>query len=170
MENIETIEQNTCAWKHVSSESWNSWHWQLENSLREHDDLLNLLRKHGESTDQMVLTNLVRRYRFRVTPYYLSLIDWRDTNDPIRRQCIPDLCELEEDDVYSGDPFAEMKTAPSASFVHRYPDRVLLVATNSCAMYCRHCTRKNTLDDMQKSGVAQFDQALAYIAQNSGVR
>ncbi len=170
MENRETIEQRSSAWKHVSSENWNSWRWQLKNCYRGHEDLLGILREYGEIINPTSLIKLVERYRFRVTPYYISLIDWSDPNDPIHLQCIPDLCELEEDEAYSVDPFAEMKTAPDASFVHRYPDRVLLIATNSCAMYCRHCTRKNTLDEMQQSGVGQFDQALEYIAENPGVR
>ncbi len=166
MEQEDTIEQRVASWKHVSNENWNSWQWQLEQSLHGCESLRDLLCTKDVG---LRLQRLVERYRFRVTPYYLSLIDWSNTSDPIRLQCIPDLLEMEED-KFSGDPFAEMQTAPKAGFVHRYPDRVLLVATNSCAMYCRHCTRKNILDDMHQSGTAQFEDALKYIADNPGVR
>lgn len=177
MENKETIEKKALLGKHVSNENWNSWRWQLKQSLSGYEPLHNLLREldcsvgqRYKKSDEIMLLKLVERYRFRVTPYYLSLIDWSDPNDPIRHQCIPDMRELEETGAYSSDPFAEMQTAPDARFVHRYPDRVLLIATNNCAMYCRHCTRKNTLDNMHQSGIGKFDLALKYIEANPGIR
>jgi len=175
MKEKDTIEQIGASWKHVSNENWDSWRWQLNNSLQGYDDLLKLLlktdqKKRYKNTDKLTLQKLVARYRFRVTPYYLSLINWSDSNDPIRLQCIPDLRELDNQYEYSCDPFFEMQTAPNASFVHRYPDRVLLVATNNCAAYCRHCTRKNTLDNMPQTGTKAYDQALLYIAEHPRVR
>ncbi len=158
MKEKETIEQIGASWKHVSNENWESWQWQLKNSLQ------NLKNIEGG------LQKVTERYRFRATPYYLSLINWSDPNDPIRLQCIPDLRELDDHNKYSNDPFSEMQTAPNASFVHRYPDRVLLIATNNCAMYCRHCTRKNTLDSMPQTGTREFEQALQYIADHPRVR
>ncbi len=86
---------------------------------------------------------LICRYRWAATPYYLSLIDWSDPNDPIRRQCIPDPKEITFYlDGSEDDPLAEERHMPVPHLIHRYGDRALLLATGICATYCRHCNRK----------------------------
>jgi lysine 2,3-aminomutase len=71
---------------------------------------------------------------------------------------------------FSADPFREEPTAISKGIVHRFQDRVLLAATNNCAMYCRHCTRKNTLGEMCPQENSGFETALQYIAEHPQVR
>jgi lysine 2,3-aminomutase len=76
-----------------------------------------------------------------ITPYYLSLIDPKDPEDPIRRQCVP---RAEELDVAHGDlrdPLGETAYSPAPNLVQRYPDRALLLVTDRCSVYCRFCTR-----------------------------
>ena len=91
-----------------------------------------------------VIEMVARKYPMRVTDYYLGLI--REPGDPIYRQCIPSEEEL-TDTSGQPDPLKEDDHSPVSRLHHRYPDRVLLVATNNCAMYCRFCTRKRNISD-----------------------
>jgi lysine 2,3-aminomutase len=85
---------------------------------------------------------LTEVFHFSITPYYLSLINWQDPSDPVKRQCMPDLRELDFQLVGDNDPLEEEEDMQVPGLVHRYPDRVLAIVTNTCSMYCRHCTRK----------------------------
>jgi lysine 2,3-aminomutase len=149
---------------------WQDWRWQLQQSQRGLEGLLQLLQEQGCSAKIEQLKPVVARYRFQATPYYLSLINWHDPADPIRLQCLPDPRELDNRDEFSTDPFSEIQTANAAGVVHRYPDRVLLPATTACAVYCRHCTRKNTLETSLASAPSQFGLALEYIRQHPEIR
>ena len=83
------------------------------------------------------------RFPFASTPYYLSLIDWKNPCDPIALQCIPSALELDYSLPGSDeDPLAEHKHMPVPGLVHRYRDRVLVMATGFCYSLCRHCNRK----------------------------
>jgi lysine 2,3-aminomutase len=119
---------------------WHDWRWQLRHAC-EAVDLAGL----GLLPDEASLRVAVR-YPPRVTPYFLSLTRWDDPTDPLRRQWLPDgrelarLCSDARDD-----PFAETAHAPFPGLVHRFPDRLLIMAATDCATRCRHCTRKNTL-------------------------
>ncbi|MGE4545462.1 MAG: KamA family radical SAM protein [Pedobacter sp.] len=96
-----------------------------------------LLRRYG--IDPAPLDEVVERYPMRVNPYYLGLI--RSAGDPIWRQAIPSIEEI-EDSVCCPDPLDEELQSPVPNLVHRYPDRVLFLVCSECAMYCRFCTRK----------------------------
>lgn len=78
---------------------------------------------------------------FAVTPYYFSLIG-KDPADPLRRQCIPRTEELRSREYEVQDPLSEERFSPLPRMVHRYPDRVLVLVTDECAVYCRHCFRR----------------------------
>jgi lysine 2,3-aminomutase len=95
-----------------------------------------------------VIQTVARKYPMRVTDYYLGLI--REPGDPIYRQCIPSEEEL-FDTSGQPDPLKEEDHSPVPRLHHRYPDRVLLVVTNNCAMYCRFCTRKRNISDKTTS-------------------
>lgn len=88
--------------------------------------------------DVAALEAVAERYPMRITPYYLGLIE--EVGDPIWRQCVPDLAEFSEDGML--DPLGEENLSPVPSVIHRYPDRVVFLASGSCASYCRFCTRK----------------------------
>src|SRR5262249_30882893 len=78
-------------------------------------------------------------------PYYFSLIDVNDPSDPIRLQSVTSPLEAENPSGYElEDPLDEDKDSPVPGLTHRYPDRVLMVTTHVCSMYCRFCTRKRT--------------------------
>jgi len=155
--------------EHVSAECWADWRWQLRNRVQDSRALAALLEAHHQPFDRVALERVTARYRFQAIPYYLNLIDWRDPDDPVRRQCIPDPRELDDDPAGCDDPYRELSGGGGAGLVHRFPDRVLLAVTTDCAMYCRHCTRKNTLD-RPGMGLAQPEAAVAYVAGHPEVR
>ncbi|MBC8453833.1 KamA family radical SAM protein [PVC group bacterium] len=164
----ETIEKNSPVWKHISEDDWNNWRWQISNSLSG-DDLLTQPDICFAAKEELRVT--FDRYRFRVTPYYLSLANRKDPKDPILKQCIPDIRELSDSFSTDNDPFAEGKNMPVLGLIHRFRDRVLLMASTSCAVYCRHCTRKNMLEKMCSIGaLPDYDAIHYYLSNHSEVR
>lgn len=112
-----------------------------------------------------------RVYPMAVTPYYASLFLPDPSACPIRRQCVPDIREIEYAGEDSEDPLLEEEYSPVPGIVHRYPDRVLLMLTLECATYCRHCTRKRKVGDARRR--ISFDQVLEgidYIRRNRKIR
>lgn len=120
--------------------------------------------------DEPAFRALVERYRFRLSPYYMSLIDWDASGDPVRLQAIPDLREITDLSALEADPFGEAGSTPVPGVVHRFPDRVLLMATTNCAVTCRHCTRKNALETSSALDEELLEQAVEYIRSRPGVR
>jgi lysine 2,3-aminomutase len=116
--------------------------------------------------DPRELQRLDRRFAVRVNPYYLSLI--RSPGDPIWRQAIPDICELDEDGYE--DPLGEEADSPVPGISHRYPDRVLFCVSSVCAMYCRFCTRKRKVSRKDALTDKDFQQGLAYIRDHPEIR
>jgi len=111
-----------------------TWQKNLKASITDPDELASFF-----SCDQESLSRVVDKYPLRISPYYLSLI--QAPGDPIWRQCVPDIRELQEDGLLS-DPLEEETLSPTPCIIHRYPDRVVFLATTSCAVYCRFCMRK----------------------------
>jgi lysine 2,3-aminomutase len=111
------------------------------------------------------------RYPLSVTPYYLSLINPDDPDDPIRKQAIPSPMEMTMGAMGREDPLDEKGDTVVPGLVHRYPDRVLLVLTDICPMFCRHCTRKR---EWRNGGwvrpPTEVKAMLDYISQHKAVR
>src|SRR5262249_25317964 len=110
-------------------------------------------------------------FRLGITPYYLSLIDPKHRFCPIRMQAIPIRAEARIREGELEDPLGEDPVRPVAAIVHKYPDRVLLLATDGCSVYCRHCTRRR----ITRGGEAQLsrtelNRAVTYIAEHPEVR
>ena len=106
-----------------------------------------------------------------ITPYYLSLIDLNDPNDPIRRQAIPTASELHRSKADLLDPLHEDTDSPVKGLTHRYPDRVLLLVTDMCSMYCRHCTRRRFAGQTDQAvPLSQIDACIDYVRDHSEVR
>jgi len=117
--------------------------------------------------DPNEINRVKRRYPMKVTRYYLGLIEKKD--DPIWKQCIPDIAELE--DTYNiEDPLQEEDHTPVPYLVHKYPDRVLLLASSKCAMYCRFCTRKRKVGRIEQIPLEDVLHAVDYIAEHPEVR
>lgn len=89
--------------------------------------------------DINVLQDVIANFPMRINPYFLNLIEY--PGDPIWKQCVPDVLEI-KDTVCIPDPLSEEDLSPIPNLVHKYRNRVLLLTSNQCAMYCRFCTRK----------------------------
>lgn len=124
----------------VPDSSWKDWKWQFRNRITSLEQLVELIPLSAE--EQAQISSVVRRYPLSITPYYLSLIDPDDPDDPVRKQAFPCIEEISLGSLGLEDPLAEVKDSVVPGLVHRYPDRVLMVLTDICPMLCRHCTRK----------------------------
>jgi lysine 2,3-aminomutase len=107
-----------------------------------------------------------------ITPYYASLLDEFNPNQPLRRSVIPVTFEYLHLPGEAEDPLGEDKDSPIPGLVHRYPDRVLFLTTNFCSTHCRYCTRSRIIGDCEKYpfNMAQWEQAIEYIGQNTSIR
>jgi lysine 2,3-aminomutase len=124
----------------ATPEQWNDWHWQLKNRITTYEELQKYIELQPE--EEAVFKANAFSFRMAITPHYLSLIDPCNSNDPVRLQAIPRIAESNMDASDMADPLHEDADAPVPGMTHRYPDRVLLLLTDQCAMYCRHCTRR----------------------------
>ena len=112
------------------------------------------------------LERVAALYAVAITPSMAELVDRDDPADPIARQFLPDEAELAVAPGETADPIGDDAHAPVEGIVHRYPDRVLLKLTHTCATYCRFCFRREVVGPAglgTLSGEA-LDAALAYVA------
>jgi len=117
------------------------------------------------------LEQVAARYAVAITPASAALIDPSDPHDPIARQFLPDPAELDALPGESADPIGDAAHSPVEGIVHRYPDRVLLMVTHTCATYCRFCFRRETVGPAGMGNLtpAALDAALAYIAADANI-
>jgi lysine 2,3-aminomutase len=116
--------------------------------------------------DPAALAQVGARYAVAVTPEMARLIDRADANDPIARQFVPDVRELQQAPQERADPLSEERLSPVPGVVHRYPDRVLLKLTHVCPVYCRFCFRREVVGPGGPQALSgkTLDAALGYIA------
>lgn len=135
-------------WKDVEEDEWNDWKWQLRNRIMDLDTLKKVINL--TPLEEEGVKSSLRKLRMAITPYWITLIDKDNPDDPIRRQAIPTIKELEikEEDIF--DPLFEEVDSPVKGLTHRYPDRVLFLITDQCGMYCRHCTRRRLAGERDK--------------------
>ena len=148
---------------------WNDWRWQLRRAVTSLDAVMTY-GKFPEA-ERAVLARVTEKYPVIIAPYYLCLVDFSDPQDPIRLQSFPVRDEIEFFDVGQPDPLEEEEDMPVPGLVHRYPDRVLLQATNLCPMNCRHCTRKREWEEgVWTRTDAEIDRMVEYLAKTPQVR
>ena len=153
----------------VSDADWNDWHWQVANRAETLEDLKKYITLTPEEEEGVKAC--LGTLRMAITPYYLSLIDPDDPHDPIRKQAIPTAKELHQSPADLLDPLHEDSDSPVPGLTHRYPDRVLLLTTDQCSMYCRHCTRRRFAGQHDTSvPVEQIDKCIEYIRNTPTVR
>ena len=120
------------------------------------------------SVDVAAMQSVVERYPMRITPYYLGLI--KEPGDPLWLQCVPDAREL-GDDLLLSDPLNEEGLSPVPGLIHRYPDRVVLLVSSSCATLCRFCMRKNrTAPEGVTNADTLLGDSLNYIGKAPAIR
>lgn len=153
----------------ATDEQWSDWKWQVRNRVETLEELENYVNL--TETEKEGVRTALQTLRMAITPYYLSLIDFDDEHDPVRRQAIPLALEVHMSDADLNDPLSEDEDSPVPGLTHRYPDRVLLLVTDQCSMYCRHCTRRRFAGQTDASiNNAQVDAAIEYIRNTPQVR
>src|SRR4030066_40291 len=152
----------------VPDDQWNSWRWRLSHRLNTPDEIGKVLQLTESESKALSATHL---FRVDVTPYFISLIDPADPDDPVRRQVIPTASELEPFTAMMEDSLSEDAHSPVPGLVHRYPGRVLMLLTTPCASYCRYCTRGRIVCDPSATFTrAELDAQIGYIEKTPQVR
>lgn len=161
--------QQISLYANVNPLDWEDWHWQIKNRICARDELTQVIKLTPEEEAGIKKAN--GRLSLAITPYWATLIDPEDPNCPLRRQAVPVIAESVIGPHEMTDPLAEDRDTPAPHLVHRYPDRVLLLATEHCAMYCRHCTRRRLVGEhKENNAAARFDAAVEYIKSDRKIR
>ncbi len=156
-------------WKDATDEEWDDWRWQLKNRVTRAEQLKLLINLNEEEIAAIEASK--GRMATAITPYFAKLMSRTDSNCPIRRQAIPTLEEFYVSPHDLLDPCAEDENSPVHGLVHRYPDRVLLLVTDKCAVYCRYCTRRRLVGSSEKCITEnELDGAIGYIQSNKKIR
>ncbi|MEA3254226.1 MAG: lysine 2,3-aminomutase [Candidatus Altiarchaeota archaeon] len=151
---------------------WKDWKWQMKHSIKDVDTFEKLTGIKFSDEKRKKIEETIGEFPLSITPYYLSLIKVDDyENDPIYKQSFPDPKELIVSRYDITDPLAEDKDSPVPGLTHRYPDRVLFLVSNTCSMYCRHCTRKRKVGDIDSiPSKKELSAAIQYIRDTPQVR
>ena len=151
----------------VGEDKWNDWEWQLKNRITKAEQLKCLV---NATEDELYnIKKVSQKFRWAITPYYLSQIRTFDVNDPIYLQSIPQIIELDGDGQL--DPMNEANTNPVGIITRRYPDRVILNVTNCCASFCRHCQRRRNIGEFDFcASESEIDKSLTYIEEHPEIR
>lgn len=148
---------------------WNDWKWQFSHRITD----IETLAKYFPVSEQekLEISKCLDSFRMAITPYYASLIDYSNKNDPIRMQCIPSAAEILPCENDLCDPLNEEGFSPVPHIVHRYPDRLLFLVTYKCSVYCRHCTRKRVVGEEDKMITERdYQKAISYIKDHTEIR
>ena len=156
-------------WQNVTKEQWNNWKWQISNRITNLEELEQVVNLTDDEKNGVNVS--LKKLKMAVTAYYATLIDPNDYNCPIRRQAIPTIDETNISEYDSSDPLHETQDSPVPGLTHRYPDRVLVLITEQCSMYCSHCTRRRFAghDDIGLS-TDNILKAVEYIKNHKEVR
>jgi lysine 2,3-aminomutase len=156
-------------WRDVPMESWRDWQWQMRNRISSAAELGRVLSI--TPREQRTIERALDRFRFAIPPYYASLMDPDDPECPIRLQSVPGQGELLLGSFDIEDPLNEEGDAVAPGMTHRYPDRVLWVVMDECAMLCRHCTRKRKVGE-RFGGIAEdaVEVGIRYLREHPEVR
>jgi len=148
------------------------YRWQLNNSIKTIEAFEEFMCIKFSAKEKKELKKTIEKFPLSITPYYASLIDTENMrNDPIFKQAFPNPAELVISKYDMKDPLHEDKDSPVKGITHRYPDRVLFLISNRCAMYCRHCTRKRKVGDPdQIPSKQQIIAGLTYIREHREIR
>ena len=155
--------------KGTTFDQWNDWKWQVKNSITNTERLLNVLGKKKNGT---IINMPENHLPFRITPYYLYLLDTLPSDHPLYKTIIPTVNELNQIKGEQEDPLDEQKFSPVPNIVHRYPDRALFLVTNFCSTYCRYCTRSHMVskEDHVTATTVEWERGFQYIESHPEVR
>lgn len=152
--------------------NWRDWKWQLKHCIKSLEKFEYLTGITFDNQERVNLKNTFEKFPLSITPYYLSIINKASyKNDPVFKQAFGGVEELITHQSEHEDPLSEDKDSPVEGITHRYPDRVLFHVSNICAMYCRHCTRKRKVGDVDfVPSKKQLSAGIDYIKNTPQVR
>ena len=151
----------------ASEKDWNNPKWQMKNRISDVDEI----SKYTDLTDEEYdnIKNVSEKYRFAITPYYFSLIDFDNPNCPVKLQSIPSINEFKE--FGQLDPMNEEQSNPAGRITRRYPNKLIINVTNACPMYCRHCQRRRLIGNSDKNtSKKDIDESIEFIKNNETIR
>lgn len=150
-------------------EQWNDWRWQMRHRITRLDQFEKLIRLTDEERRGLILAS--EKFSVAVTPHFATLIDPEDPNCPIRLQVVPRDAELIVSPDDMADPCGEDNDTVVEGLVHRYPDRVLFLVLDTCAAYCRYCTRSRLVSQGELEPLGRrVEAALAYLREHTEIR
>ena len=156
-------------WRDVPQEKWDDWRWQAGHAIKTLEDLREVITPTEEEAQGVL--ECARFFRFAIPPYYASLMDPDDPNCPVRLQAVPRVSETVFSPLDVHDPLGEDSDSPAPGLTHRYPDRVLLLITDYCGMYCRFCTRRRFVaHDHGIQSLRALEPAFQYLEKAKEVR
>ena len=148
---------------------WDDWRWQMRHRLTRLDQFERLLDLTESERRGLMLAS--EKFSVAVTPQFATLIDPEDSGCPIRRQVVPVADELLVSRGDMADPCGEDHATVVEGLVHRYPDRVLFLVLDTCAAYCRYCTRSRLVSQGELEPLGRrVEAALAYLREHTEVR
>jgi lysine 2,3-aminomutase len=158
--------------KDINVSLWKDWKWHIRHSIRSLDKFEQVTGIRFDMAKRKELEKTFDKFPLSITPYYLSLIDRENyENDPVFKQAFGGIEELTTIKSELKDPLSEDRDSPVPGLTHRYPDRVLFHVSNVCSMYCRHCTRKRKVGDVDfVPSRDQLSEGIEYIRKTPQVR
>ncbi len=148
---------------------WYDWKWQYANRITSAEKVASYLTM--SQTEKTDVEQCLSSFRMAITPYYASLINPENPDDPIRKICVPRIQETYPCENDMADPLGEEHDSPVPNIVHRYPDRVLFLTTLCCSTYCRYCTRRRVVGEEDRVITeAALKRAVAYIRSHTEIR
>ncbi|MEA3353567.1 MAG: KamA family radical SAM protein [Campylobacterota bacterium] len=160
---------NTNNLQNINWQKLNWWN-ELKNNINSIDKLKQYVDL--EDDEETSLREVVDKHPMNIPRYYLNLIDHNNPDDPIKKLAYPSEDEL----VIAGamgettkDPYGDDKHNKGNGILHKYPYSALIVATDYCSMYCRHCFRKAIVGLPNDKTVENFQNALKYIKEHKEI-
>ena len=144
------------------------WRRQIAEAIRSLDGHPALCSTDGHPREY---ESAIAEFPMSITPYYLGLINQSDPRDPLSRMVVPHPSELNHRPELKNDPIDEASHNPLPGLIRRYPDRALLLVSGQCAVYCRHCTRRQLgKQNLRAISGAALSLALDYIREHEEIR
>ncbi len=168
MANVPFPSKRAPVYADIPDEKWMNWRWQLSNRINSVEEFEKIIPLTEGERQALRAPNL---FRVDITPYFISLIDPDDPDDPVRKQVVPTSAEMVPFTAMMEDSLAEDRHSPVPGLVHRYPDRVLMLVTTQCATYCRYCTRSRIVGDPAATfSRNEFEMQIDYLKRTPQVR
>lgn len=137
----------------------------LKDNITKAQDLKDILNSTEEESKK--LSDILEKYPMSITPYYMSLIDFDDSNDPIKKMCIPSIEEFDLNGSF--DTSGEADNTIITGVQHKYNQTVIVLSTNRCAMYCRHCFRKRLVGLSDEEISSHFNEMIEYVKEHEEI-